>query len=117
MPCAALSDGSARGEAAESERRVLVEQLVEKVAVFPDHLEAAIAGAPRLDVGLAEVGLGGNQSQIVGVRGPTCQGVSGREPTLGRICFDLSQFPRRWPQIADSATRFRKLRPGPPWWS
>lgn len=56
-------------EATEPERRVLVEELVEKVAVFPDHLEVTIAGAPRLNVGLAEVGLGGNQSQIVGVGG------------------------------------------------
>ena len=42
-------------EATDPERRVLVEELVEKVAVFPDHLEVTIAGAPRLNVGLAEV--------------------------------------------------------------
>ncbi|HXZ83473.1 MAG TPA: hypothetical protein VED84_07005, partial [Acidimicrobiales bacterium] len=54
-------------EATEPERRVLVEELVEKVAVFPDHLEVTIAGAPRLNVGLAEVGLGNKQSQNVGV--------------------------------------------------
>jgi site-specific DNA recombinase len=58
-------------EATELERRVLVEELVEKVAVFPDHLEVTIAGAPRLNVGLAEVGLGDKQSQNVGVGGPT----------------------------------------------
>ena len=50
---------------------MLVEELVERVAVFPDHLEVSIAGAPRLNVGLAEVGLGGNQSQNVGVGGGT----------------------------------------------
>src|ERR1039458_774650 len=59
-------------EATDPERRVLVEELVEKVAVFPDHLEVTIAGAPRLNVGLAEVGLGGKQSENVGVGGPTC---------------------------------------------
>ena len=60
-------------EATDPERRVLVEELVEKVAVFPDHLEVTIAGAPRLNVGLAEVGLGGKQSENVGVGGPTRQ--------------------------------------------
>jgi hypothetical protein len=45
QPC---RTGSASGEATESERRVLVEELVEKVAVFPDHLEATIAGAPTV---------------------------------------------------------------------
>ena len=59
-------------EATESERRILVEELVEKVAVFPDHLEVTIVGAPRLNVGLTEVGLGGGQSENVGVGGPTC---------------------------------------------
>jgi hypothetical protein len=48
---------------------VLVEELVEKVAVFPDDLEVTITGAPRLNVGLAEVGLGGKQSENVGVGG------------------------------------------------
>jgi len=67
-----LALGTAWDEATEPERRVLVEELVEKVAVFPDHLEVTIAGAPRLNVGLAEVGLGGKQSQNVGVGGPTC---------------------------------------------
>ena len=62
---------SAWDEATEPERRVSVEELVEKVAVFPDHLEVTIAGAPKLNVGLSEVGLGGNQSQNVGVGGGT----------------------------------------------
>lgn len=44
-----------------------MEELVERVAVFPDHLEVSIPDAPGLNVGLAEVGLGGNQSHNVGV--------------------------------------------------
>ena len=37
-------------EATDPERRVLVEELVEKVAVFPDHLGCTFAGTPRLHV-------------------------------------------------------------------
>ena len=48
------------------ERRVLVHELVEEVALFPDHLEVAVAGAPRLNVTLEEVGV-----QTDGVRGGT----------------------------------------------
>ncbi|MBI4259162.1 MAG: recombinase family protein [Actinobacteria bacterium] len=44
-------------EATEQERRILVEDLVEEVAILPDHLEVQIAGAPRLNVLLSEVGL------------------------------------------------------------
>jgi hypothetical protein len=44
-------------EATEHERRILVQELVEEVAVLPDHLEVKIAGAPRLNVLLSEVGL------------------------------------------------------------
>lgn len=44
-------------ETTEDERRILVQDLVEEVAVLPDHLEVKIAGAPRLNVLLAEVGL------------------------------------------------------------
>ncbi len=43
--------------ATPAERSVLVEELVEAVIVFPDHLEVQIAGAPRLNVTFAEVGL------------------------------------------------------------
>jgi hypothetical protein len=39
-------------EATDPERRVLVEELVEQVTVFPDHLEIKVAGAPRLNVSL-----------------------------------------------------------------
>ena len=44
-------------EATDQERRILVEDLVEQVAMLPDHLEVQIAGAPRLNVLLSEVGL------------------------------------------------------------
>lgn len=44
-------------EATEEERRVLVEDLVDEVTILPDHLEVQIAGAPRLNVLLGEVGL------------------------------------------------------------
>jgi hypothetical protein len=44
-------------EATEAERRVLVEELVEGVAIFPDHLTVTVAGAPTLNVLLREVGL------------------------------------------------------------
>ena len=69
-----LDLGKAWDEATDSERRVLVEELVEVVAVFPDHLEVTIAGAPKLNVDLSEVGLGSNRSQNVRVGGPTASG-------------------------------------------
>jgi len=58
-------------EATDKERRVLVEELVEAVAFFPDHLEVTIAGAPKLNVGLSEVGLKEPESRTVGVGGGT----------------------------------------------
>lgn len=51
-------------EASQEERRVLVHELLEEVALFPDHLEVAVTGAPRLNVTLDEVGV-----QKLGVRG------------------------------------------------
>ena len=45
-------------EATAKERRVLVEELVDEVAMFEDHLEVTVSGAPRLNVRLDEVGLG-----------------------------------------------------------
>lgn len=50
--------------ATTDERRVLVHELLEEVALYPDHLEVVVAGAPRLNVTLEEVGV-----QIHGVRG------------------------------------------------
>jgi len=40
-----------------AERRVLVEELIEGVVVFPDHLEVRVFGNPPLVVTLGEVGL------------------------------------------------------------
>jgi hypothetical protein len=53
-------------EASQEERRVLVQELVEEVALFPDHLEVTVAGAPRLNVTLEEISV-----QNCGVRGGT----------------------------------------------
>ena len=53
----------------DRERRVLVEELVQSVTVFPDHLEVAVTGVPPLNVLFQEVGLKG--SEIVGVGGGT----------------------------------------------
>ena len=56
-------------EATELERRVLIEELLESVAMYPDHLEVTVSGAPRLNVALEEVGLTGGW-QFRGVGGP-----------------------------------------------
>ena len=56
-------------EATEAEKRVLVDELLEEVDVFPDHLEVVVAGAGRLNVTLEEVGL--SQSHTVDVGSPT----------------------------------------------
>lgn len=53
-------------EATLDERRVLVHELVEEVALYPDHLEVTVTGAPRLNITLEEVGVQNN-----GVRGGT----------------------------------------------
>jgi hypothetical protein len=55
--------------ATESERRILIEELVEKVTVLPDHLEVTVSGAPRLHVRYQEVGL--KESGPDGAGGPT----------------------------------------------
>jgi hypothetical protein len=51
------------------ERRVLIHELLEWVAVFPDHLEVKVSGAPPINVLLGEVGL--KVPENVGVGGPT----------------------------------------------
>lgn len=48
------------------ERKVLVDELLAEVSLFPDHLEVELVGAPRLNVLLEEVGV-----QTGGVRGGT----------------------------------------------
>ncbi len=53
----------------DSEKRVLVEELVEWVTIFPDHLEVTMSGTPALNVLYSEVGLMG--SDFVGVGGGT----------------------------------------------
>jgi site-specific DNA recombinase len=47
------------------EQRVLVEELVEAITVFPDHLEVKVNGVPSLNILYGEVGL--KVSEIVGV--------------------------------------------------
>jgi DNA invertase Pin-like site-specific DNA recombinase len=64
-----LDVGAVWSAAEDSERRVLVEEFLEWVTVFPDHLEVSVIGAPPLNVLLSEVGL--KESEIVGVGGPT----------------------------------------------
>ena len=44
-------------EGTAAERRVLVEELIDSVVIFPDHLQVQVNGAPPLLVTLAEVGL------------------------------------------------------------
>jgi site-specific DNA recombinase len=56
-------------EASDQERRVLVEELLDVLAIFPDHLEVTVRGALRLNVTLDEVGLKGGRWQFVGVGG------------------------------------------------
>jgi hypothetical protein len=51
------------------ERRVLVEELVESVGVYKDHLEVTVAGAPPLNVLYGEVEM--KESGLVGVGGGT----------------------------------------------
>ena len=56
-------------EADERERRIFVENLVEWIKVFPDHLEVKVVGSPAINVLLSEVGL--KVPENVGVGGGT----------------------------------------------
>ena len=56
-------------EANERERRVLIENLVEWIKIFPDHLEVKVVGTPQVNVTLGEVGL--KLPENVGVGGGT----------------------------------------------
>ncbi len=60
--------------AEDAERRVLIEELVDSVTVFPDHLEVKVGGAPPLNVLYSEVGLKESENVRVGggtrTRGP-----------------------------------------------
>jgi len=53
-------------EASEQERRVLIEELIDRVSIFPDHLEVQVVGAPTLNVAFDEVGLAQSQNARVG---------------------------------------------------
>jgi len=55
-------------EATDPERRVIVEELLDSVAMNLDHLEPTVSGVPRLNVTLEEVGLTGGW-QFCGVGG------------------------------------------------
>ncbi|MFA7324548.1 MAG: hypothetical protein WC005_09330 [Candidatus Nanopelagicales bacterium] len=73
---AQLDIESAWDAATAQERRVLVEELLTEVSLFPDHLEVEVSGVPRINVLLEEVGLakvprGGTNVQSVCVRGGT----------------------------------------------
>jgi len=54
------------GEATLHEQRVLLAELLEAVHFFPDHLEVAVAGAPRLNIALGEVWMAGASTDGVG---------------------------------------------------
>jgi site-specific DNA recombinase len=56
-------------EADDRERRILVENLLESIKVFPDHLEVKVVGSPAINVLYSEVGL--KVPENVGVEGPT----------------------------------------------
>ena len=58
-------------EADERERRVFVENLLEWIKVFPDHLEVKVVGSPAINVLMSEVGL--KVPEIVGVGDPKQQ--------------------------------------------
>lgn len=57
-------------EASFADQRVLIEELVEAVAIFPDHLKVKVAGAPKINVLLGGVGL--KESADVRVGGASC---------------------------------------------
>ena len=57
------------GAANDGERRILIEELIDSVTVFPDHLEVRVGGAPPLNVLYSEVGL--KESENVRVGGGT----------------------------------------------
>ena len=68
--------------ATDPERRVLIEELLAEIAIFPDHLEVEVFGAPRLNVLLEEVGLNSTSADVdavhfVGVRGGSLAPIRG----------------------------------------
>jgi hypothetical protein len=57
-------------EADDKERRVLIDELLDRIIVYPDHLEVVVHGVPKINVLLSEVGLAESQNTCVG--GGTC---------------------------------------------
>ena len=54
-------------KATERERWIIASDLLDEIAIYPDHLEVRVSGAPRMNVTLQEVGLtGGSSFQRVG---------------------------------------------------
>lgn len=64
--------------AEEQERRILVEELIARISVFPDHLQVTVSGAHPLHVLYQEVGL--KQSDSVGVGGRDLIELSREDP-------------------------------------
>ncbi len=63
-------------EADERERWVIASDLLDEISIHPDHLEVKVAGAPRINVTLQEVGLtGGSGFYRVGERTRTSTGL------------------------------------------
>jgi site-specific DNA recombinase len=54
-------------EATDQERWIIASDLLDEIAIHPDHLEIKVSGAPRMNLTLQEVGLtGGSSFQRVG---------------------------------------------------
>ena len=85
--------------ATEAERRTLVEDLVDSVHIYPDHLTVQVAGAPPIVVTLAEVGLRAGTKPVVseGGREPANAGSCPRWPILSDTCHSLIAD-TGWPQ-------------------
>jgi hypothetical protein len=63
-------------EATEKEQWVIASDLLDEISIHPDHLEVKVAGAPKLNVTLSEVGLtGGSGFYGVGERTRTSTGL------------------------------------------
>jgi hypothetical protein len=58
-------------EASLAERKILIEDLVDSVNIFPDRLTVQVAGAPPILVTLQEVGLNQGCKPVVSARRET----------------------------------------------
>ena len=69
-------------EATERERWIIASDLLDWIAIHPDHLEIKVSGAPRMNLTLQEVGLtGGSSFQRVGERTRTSTPNKGTRPS------------------------------------